>query len=117
VFVKDVLTGHVSLASTATSGVKGNGPSYTVFLAEGGGTVAFRSEATNLDPADADSVPDIYAKELGDAQARRDPRRTAPPEPVRRRGRSSFLRTRSVRWNTERREGTPCGATTRDDCA
>jgi uncharacterized repeat protein (TIGR01451 family) len=67
VFVKDLVTGHVFLASTATSGVKGNGPSYTVFLAAGGSTVAFRSEATNLDPADTDSVQDVYAKELGEA--------------------------------------------------
>ncbi len=67
VFVKDLVSGHVFLASTATSGVKGNGPSYTVFLAASGSTVAFRSEATNLDPADTDSVPDVYAKELGDA--------------------------------------------------
>jgi uncharacterized repeat protein (TIGR01451 family) len=67
VFVKDLVTGHVFLGSASTAGVKGNGPSYSVLLSADGRTAAFRSDATNLDRADTDSVPDIYAKELGDA--------------------------------------------------
>jgi uncharacterized repeat protein (TIGR01451 family) len=67
VYVKDVVTGALALASTTASGVKGNGPSYPAALAPGGGTVAFRSDSTNLDPADSDSAPDVYAKALGAA--------------------------------------------------
>jgi uncharacterized repeat protein (TIGR01451 family) len=36
-------------------------------LAPGGATVAFRSSATNLAPADTDSASDVFAKELGDS--------------------------------------------------
>jgi hypothetical protein len=50
VFVKDLATGHVFLASTSTAGVKGSGDSYPALLAAGGDTVAFRSSATNLAP-------------------------------------------------------------------
>jgi uncharacterized repeat protein (TIGR01451 family) len=67
VFVKDLATGHVFLASTSTAGVKGNGESYPAVLSSDGSTVAFRSNATNLHPADTDSASDVYAKELGDA--------------------------------------------------
>jgi uncharacterized repeat protein (TIGR01451 family) len=67
VFVKDLVTGHVFLASASTAGLKGNGDSYPAFLSADGSTVAFRSGATNLDPADSDSASDVYAKELGDA--------------------------------------------------
>jgi uncharacterized repeat protein (TIGR01451 family) len=67
VFVKDLPTGQVFLASTSTAGVKGNGDSYPALLAAGGGAVAFRSSATNLVPADLDSASDVYLKELGGA--------------------------------------------------
>jgi len=67
VFVKDLATGHVFLASATAAGVKGNGDSYPAVLAAGGSTAAFRSGATNLAPADTDSASDVYAKELGDA--------------------------------------------------
>lgn len=67
IYVKDLATGTLFLASTTKSGVKGNGASYPAALAPGGSTVAFRSDATNLDPADADSNADVYAKEIGGA--------------------------------------------------
>jgi uncharacterized repeat protein (TIGR01451 family) len=67
VFVKDLATGHVFLASSSTAGVKGNGDSYPAQLAAGGSTAVFRSSATNLAPADTDSASDVFAKELGDA--------------------------------------------------
>jgi uncharacterized repeat protein (TIGR01451 family) len=67
VFVKDLTTGHVFLASASSAGVKGNGASYPTVLSRDGSTAVFRSEATNLDPADTDSASDVYAKELGDA--------------------------------------------------
>jgi uncharacterized repeat protein (TIGR01451 family) len=66
VFVKDLVTGHVFLGSATAAGVKGNGDSYPAVLSADGSTVAFRSGATNLAPADTDSASDVYAKELGD---------------------------------------------------
>jgi uncharacterized repeat protein (TIGR01451 family) len=65
VYVKDLATGALFLASTTAAGVKGNGSSYPAALAPGGSTVAFRSDATNLHPADGDSSADVYAKEIG----------------------------------------------------
>ena len=67
VFVKDLATQHVFLASTSTAGIKGNGDSYPAALSADGTTAAFRSGATNLDPVDTDSASDVYAKQLGDA--------------------------------------------------
>lgn len=67
IYVKDLTTGALFLASATKAGVKGNAASYPAALAPGGGTVAFRSDATNLHPADIDSNADVYAKELGDA--------------------------------------------------
>jgi len=67
IYVKDLLSGALFLASTSTSGVKGNGASYPAALAPGGATVAFRSDATNLHPADTDSAADVYAKEIGES--------------------------------------------------
>jgi uncharacterized repeat protein (TIGR01451 family) len=67
VFVKDLATGHVFLASASTAGVKGNGDSYPAVLSADGITAVFRSNATNLAASDTDSASDVYAKELGDA--------------------------------------------------
>jgi uncharacterized repeat protein (TIGR01451 family) len=67
VYVKDLVTGDLILASTSAAGVKGNGDSYPAVISGDGGRAAFRSEATNLDPADADSLRDVYAKEPGGA--------------------------------------------------
>ena len=68
IFVKDLSTGAIELASTSSSGIKGNGTSYQVSLGDDGAAVAFRSDATNLDPADGDSGPDVYVKELGGSE-------------------------------------------------
>lgn len=65
VYVKDLATGALFLASTTKTGVKGNGASYPSSLAPGGDVVAFRSDSTNLHPGDSDSAPDVYAKALG----------------------------------------------------
>ena len=64
VYVRDVTTGEVFLASRAANGDKGNGPSYDASLSADGTHVAFVSEATNLDPADGDAVADVYVVEL-----------------------------------------------------
>jgi uncharacterized repeat protein (TIGR01451 family) len=87
IYVKDLATGELFLASTTRSGVKGNAASYPAALAPGGSTVAFRSDATNLHPADSDSSADVYAKELGGApppaaQADLSISQTDSPDPV-----------------------------------
>ena len=64
VYVKDLTTGDVSLASTSGSGVKGNSGSGAPSIAGSGTTVAFESGSTNLDPGDTDNVLDIYVKDL-----------------------------------------------------
>ena len=65
VYVKDLVTGDITLASTSSGGVKANDGSSSSSLSADGTLVAFVSFATNLDPADADGIPDVYVKELG----------------------------------------------------
>lgn len=69
-YVKDLETGDITLISTSDTGVKANGESWFPVFSADGSKVAFRSGATNLDPADTDSRWDVYAKELatGDIQ-------------------------------------------------
>lgn len=64
VYVKDTTTGDVILASTSDTGVKGNGLNFVSCISGDGGTVAFVSTSTNLDPADTDSSTDLYVKDL-----------------------------------------------------
>jgi hypothetical protein len=64
VYVKDVVTGNITLASTSDAGVKGNADSLFGHLSADGMKVAFSSSATNLDSADTDAVRDVYVKNL-----------------------------------------------------
>jgi Tol biopolymer transport system component len=68
VYVKDLTTGDITLASTSDAGVKGNSSSGVFggdpWLSADGTKVAFGSSATNLDPADTDSGVDVYVKNL-----------------------------------------------------
>ena len=64
VYVKDLATGTLTLASTSATGIKGNGYSSEASLSADGTKVAFRSSATNLDPGDIDDVYDVYVKDL-----------------------------------------------------
>ncbi len=65
VYVKDLVTGDITLASTNDSGVKGNGNSDAdTSLSADGTVVAFGSGSTNLDPGDVDSIGDVYVKNL-----------------------------------------------------
>ncbi len=64
IYVKDLLTGEVSVVSTTGSGVKGNGNSWDPHIAADGSKVTFYSSASNLDPSDSDTTPDIYVKDL-----------------------------------------------------
>lgn len=71
VYVKDLVTGDLVLASTADDGTNSNFGSFGGSLSADGTAVAFDSYATNLDAADTDETPDSYVKEL--------PPRPAPP--------------------------------------
>lgn len=64
VYVKDLITGELFLASTSDEGVTGNGRSFVPKLSRDGGVVAFMSQATNLDPADSHPYEDVYLKDL-----------------------------------------------------
>ncbi len=64
IYVKDLVSGNVTLASTSDAGIKGNTDSYDPSLSADGTKVAFYTYANNLDPADTDSVHDIYVKDL-----------------------------------------------------
>jgi uncharacterized repeat protein (TIGR01451 family) len=64
VYVKDVVTGNLTLASTDGAGIKGNRISGAPILSADGTAVAFSSSATNLDPADTDAIGDVYVKDL-----------------------------------------------------
>jgi Tol biopolymer transport system component len=67
IYVKDLASGDITLASTSASGSKGNGGSFRPTLSEDGSRVAFSSDATNLSPFDTDRITDVYLKELGEA--------------------------------------------------
>jgi uncharacterized repeat protein (TIGR01451 family) len=69
IYVKDLATGNITLASTDDAGIKGNNGSANPSLSADGTRVAFYSAATNLDPGDTDSTLDIYVKELPVAPA------------------------------------------------
>jgi uncharacterized repeat protein (TIGR01451 family) len=64
IFVKDLTTGIVTLASVDALGNKGNGDSSDASISADGMRVAFSSSATNLDPADTESDADVYVKDL-----------------------------------------------------
>jgi hypothetical protein len=64
VYVKDLVTGDITLVSTSDEGVKANGTSELPFVSADGTKVAFTSYATNLDPLDTDTEPDAYVKDL-----------------------------------------------------
>lgn len=64
IYVKNLTSGDVMLASRSDAGVKGNGASRGASLSSTGTKVAFKSEATNLDAADADTTLDVYVKDL-----------------------------------------------------
>src|SRR3989304_4497796 len=60
----EATSGAIVLASVSESMIKGNSNSFQPSLSADGTKVAFASSATTLDPADTDSVPDIYVKDL-----------------------------------------------------
>jgi Tol biopolymer transport system component len=64
IYVKNLATGELTLASTSDTGVKGNGPSTNPWISGDGTRVAFESSSTNLDPGDTNSQVDVYVKDL-----------------------------------------------------
>ncbi len=70
VYLKNVLTGSLTLVSTSDAGEKGNAESRSPFISRDGTVIAFHSNATNLDPRDTDAVLDVYTKDwtTGDVQ-------------------------------------------------
>lgn len=67
VYVKDLNTGDIMLASTSDAGVVGNGHNWEPTISANGTRVGFHSAATNLDSTDTDSGFDVYVKDLGTA--------------------------------------------------
>jgi hypothetical protein len=64
IYVKNLTTGALTLVSQTKAGTKSNGVSDEPDISADGTVVSFRSTATNLDPADTDTVPDVYEKNL-----------------------------------------------------
>jgi Ca2+-binding RTX toxin-like protein len=64
IYLKNVGTGDLTLVSTSTAGVKADGANQDPVISGGGNLVAFTSYADNLDPADTDTLPDVYVKDL-----------------------------------------------------
>ena len=65
VYVKDLATGDLTLASVTRGGVKGDAASSGASLSSSGSRVAFTSDADNLIAKDTDTVSDVYVKVLG----------------------------------------------------
>lgn len=64
VFVKDLWTGEVILASADAAGAQGNGSGFSPAISDNGRYVAFESQASNLAPGDTNNEIDIFLKDL-----------------------------------------------------
>jgi Tol biopolymer transport system component len=64
VYLKDMVTGELSLVSTSQGGDVGNGDSHGASISDDGRYIAFRSAAGNLVDGDADGGFDIFVKDL-----------------------------------------------------
>ncbi len=67
-FVKDLRTGSVTLASADADGTEGNAFNFSPSLSMDGRFVAFESSATNLVPDNADGTGDVFVKDLRTGQ-------------------------------------------------
>src|SRR5882672_3283248 len=63
IYVKNLLTGAVTLVSTDASGVPGNGPSLLPMFSPDGSKVAFHSSSSNLTPGTSGNS-EVYVKNL-----------------------------------------------------
>jgi hypothetical protein len=64
VYVKNLVTGKLDLASTSAVGIKGNSESTFPSISGDGRRVGFQSAATNLHPRDHDTNTDVFVKSL-----------------------------------------------------
>jgi Tol biopolymer transport system component len=64
VFVKDMVSGVVLLATADTSGVQGNAASMSPSISSDGRVVAFASDASNLVALDTNGATDVFARDL-----------------------------------------------------
>ena len=64
IFIKNLSTGLVTLVSTDSSGVQGNGSSYTPVFSPDGTQVMFESLANNLVAGDTNNAYDIFVKNI-----------------------------------------------------
>ena len=64
VFVRDLETNTIMLASRASDGAKGDGESFDPAISADGRFVAFVSLATNFDPNDGDTTVDVFVRDL-----------------------------------------------------
>src|SRR3954447_21043438 len=60
IFVRDLQAGTTRLVSVASDGTHANGPSFTPSISADGNVIAFRSDATNLVPNDAEGHTDVF---------------------------------------------------------
>ena len=68
VYVKDLVSGKVTLASATPTGTEGNADSQHGVVSPDGNRVAFQSLATNLIGADTNNASDVYIKDLVSGQ-------------------------------------------------
>jgi Tol biopolymer transport system component len=72
VFIKDLLTGTIVRASTASNGQQGDAPSSNASLSDDGSLVAFQSQAANLVAVDPNGAgDDVFVKNLGTGEIER----------------------------------------------
>lgn len=71
IYVADLSTGALALASTSATGVKANAPCVDPSISADGRYVAFSSAASNLVPGDLNSASDIFVKDLVTGEVRR----------------------------------------------
>ena len=63
IFVKDTLTGTTTRVSTDSSGLEGNGYSYSPSISADGRYVAFNTNSSNLVPGDTNGQFDVFVKD------------------------------------------------------
>lgn len=64
IYVKDLITGTITLISTDMTGLQGNSHSHSPIFSPDGTKIAFYSEASNLVPGDTNGMRDIFVKDL-----------------------------------------------------
>jgi Tol biopolymer transport system component len=66
VFMRDLQANTTTLVSrvSGAAGVKGNDTSSNPAISADGRLVVFESNSSNLDPADQDSIPDVFVRDL-----------------------------------------------------